>query len=117
MFTLMKFSRFFVYIITNKSRTVLYTGMTNNLPRRLLEHYLKQGILTTFTGRYNCYNLLYYEVFPSALDAIHREKEIKGWTREKKKLLIETENLHWEFINNEIMEWPPKDDVIKREVF
>ncbi len=110
----MKRSRFFVYIITNSTKTVLYTGVTNNLPARLTEHYLERGNLTTFTGRYNCFNLLYYEVFPSASDAIHREKEIKGWIRSKKKFLIETENPAWEFINSEIMEWPPDKDAEKR---
>ncbi len=113
----MKFSRYIVYIITNKTKTVLYTGITNNLPQRLTEHYLEQGILKTFAGRYNCYNLLYYEVFPGAADAIHREKEIKDWSRNKKNLLIETENPNWEFINSKIMEWPPDKDAFKRDSF
>jgi len=113
----MKYRRFFVYIITNKNKTVLYTGMTNNLPQRLIEHYLEQGNLATFTGRYNCFNLLYYEVFPGAMDAITREKEIKGWRRKKKEFLIQTENPTWKFINSEIMEWPPNEDTVKRSEF
>ena len=106
----MKIKRFFVYILTNNSKTVLYTGMTNNLSRRLTEHYFNRGNLKTFTGRYNCYNLLYYEVYPGAMDAIKREKEIKGWTRVKKNSLVEKENPNWKFINSEIMEWPSDVD-------
>lgn len=91
--------------------------MTNNLPVRLTEHYLDQGNMGSFAGRYNCFNLLYYEVFPGAMDAIAREKEIKGWTRKKKVLLIEMENPNWNFINSEIMDWPPDEDAVKRSDF
>jgi putative endonuclease len=77
---------FYFYIVTNKNRTVLYCGMTNNLPARLKEHEDSQGSRKTFTGRYNCYYLVYYEGFRFVQDAIRREKEIKNWGRIKKRV-------------------------------
>jgi len=110
----MKPKQFFCYITTNPTKTVLYVGATNNLPQRLIEHYLNRGLEPTFTGRYNCFNLLYYEIFYSATDAFSRENQIKGWTRKKKELLIETQNPDWNFLNKDIMEWPPAKDAVKR---
>lgn len=78
-FVIMQIRRYYCYILTNPTKTVLYTGITNNLGQRLIEHYLNRGKQSTFAGRYNCYNLIYFEVFNSPEDAIHREKEIKGW--------------------------------------
>jgi len=96
---------FFVYITTNPNRTVLYTGVTNDLPTRLQQHYEESKIShKTFTGRYNCYNLLYYERFSDINHAIDREKEIKGWLRIKKERLIESINPRWRFLNEEIQE-------------
>lgn len=69
--------QFFVYIITNPNKTVLYTGVTNDLIRRLAEHYIERGIAKTFAGRYYCYNLLYFEKHHTSIGAIEREKEIK----------------------------------------
>ncbi|WP_350284155.1 GIY-YIG nuclease family protein [uncultured Croceitalea sp.] len=83
----------YVYILTNQHRTVLYTGVTNNLVRRLHEH--KDGIINnkkTFTARYKCKHLLYYEEFTWIQEAIAREKEIKGWLRVKKLDLIKSVN-------------------------
>ena len=94
---------YYVYIITNPEKTVLYTGVTNDLFRRLAEHY--QDSITerkTFSGKYNCYNLLYYEHFEYINQAIYREKEIKGWRRSKKMDLISELNPKWKFINSEI---------------
>ena len=79
--------------MTNKSGT-LYVGMTNNLERRILEH--KEKRVPGFTSRYNIDQLIFYEAFPSAYDAIAAEKRIKGWKREKKAKLITSSNLHWE---------------------
>ena len=93
---------YFVYIITNKSKTVLYTGMTNNLERRLSEH--KESSVNRFTGKYKTYHLLYWERFQYVQDAINREKEIKGWRREKKIELIAKFNPNWEFLNDRITE-------------
>jgi putative endonuclease len=92
---------YFVYIITNITRTVLYVGMTNNLKRRLSEH--KNESLTarkSFAGRYNCVYLVYFEHHGWVQHAIHREKEIKGWLRSKKIALIEEFNPHWKFLND-----------------
>ena len=92
---------FYVYIITNKNKTVLYTGVTNNLKLRLQQHQLKQNP-KSFTAKYNVHYLVYYEHFGWIQQAIAREKEIKGWTRSKKNTLIEIENKHWRFLNDEI---------------
>src|SRR5690606_21682735 len=90
----------FVYILTNKNKTVLYVGVTNNLARRVAEHRAEaEGLRKSFCGRYNCYYLLYYEQFKRPLEAIAREKELKKWSREKKDLLISSDNPNWEFID------------------
>jgi putative endonuclease len=65
---------YYVYIITNKLKTVLYTGVTNDLCQRIIEHYLNRGRPETFAGRYNCHFLLYYECFGYIEDAIARGK-------------------------------------------
>src|SRR5687768_3943637 len=110
----MRIKQFFCYITTNPTKTVLYVGASNNLPQRLTEHYLERGLTFTFAGRYNCYNLVYYETYYRAGDALARESQLKGWTRKKKELLIETENPDWKFLNAEIMDWPPSKDASKR---
>jgi putative endonuclease len=83
---------FFVYILASKSR-VLYTGMTNNLARRLLEH--KNKLVQGFTSKYNINRLVYYEEYNNPEEAILREKQIKGWVRIKKIKLIEEINPGW----------------------
>jgi putative endonuclease len=99
---------YYIYILTNSTRNVLYTGVTNNICRRLTEHYFNSGTDASFTGKYNCYWLLYYEIFQYINDAIAREKQIKGWTRKKKIVLIDSFNPGWDFLNKEICEvWPP----------
>lgn len=75
---------FFVYITTNPARTVFYTGFTNNLSQRLVEHYMNRGTNKSFTGKYYYSKLLYYEVHQYVYNVMDREKEIKGWTRIKK---------------------------------
>ena len=105
---------FFVYIVTNPGRTVLYTGMTNDLEARVIEHYRERGRQKTFAGRYFCYNLIYYERHHTPGSAIDREKEIKDWNRKKKEDLINSFNPEWKFLNEEIMKWPPDKDVGKR---
>ncbi|HKK45949.1 MAG TPA: GIY-YIG nuclease family protein [Balneolaceae bacterium] len=90
---------FYTYITTNPGRTTLYVGMTNNLTERIKEHYEKRGAPQTFAGRYYCYKLIYYEGYKTALQAIEREKEIKKWRREKKEMLINAVNPHWNFLN------------------
>jgi len=98
---------FFVYLTTNPGKSVLYTGFTNNLAQRIVEHYMNKGTNKSFAGKYYCYNLLYYETQQYVINAMAREKEIKGWTRTKKLTLIKSENPGLKFLNSEIMEWPP----------
>ena len=85
--------QYFVYILTNKSNKVLYTGVTNNLDRRIREH--KQKLVKGFTSRYNLTKLVYFEEFADVVDAIAAEKKIKGWLRAKKIKLIESKNPWW----------------------
>ena len=103
----MKEYHFDVYITTNPRRTVLYTGLSNDLEQRLKEHYLKRGHPATFAGRYYCYNLIYYQGFRYIDKAIAWENSIKGWSRAKKVALINQFNPNWEFLNASIMRWPP----------
>lgn len=92
---------YFVYILTNKHKTVLYIGVTSDFKDRLLKHV--SGEIKGFTFKYNCYYLVYYEGFDYISDAIKREKQIKGWTRKKKEELINSTNPEWEFLNNEVL--------------
>jgi putative endonuclease len=85
--------QYYVYIMTNRSRT-LYTGVTNDLERRVYEH--KDRIGSRFTSKYNINRLVHFEVFSDIRDAIAREKRIKGWLRAKKIALIESANPSWE---------------------
>jgi putative endonuclease len=91
---------YYFYIITNKNRTVLYCGMTNNLEARLWEHERSEGDRRKFAGRYNCHFLVYYEGFDFVIDAIDREKEVKKWNRSKKERLICSLNPDWSFLND-----------------
>lgn len=93
---------YFVYILTNKNKTVLYTGVTNELEKRLYEHKNPAADLRCFTKKYNCYFLLFYEQFQDVNQAIAREKELKGWKREKKEKLITSFNSDWRFLNDDI---------------
>ncbi len=83
----------YVYIMTNPNKSVLYTGVTNDLERRVQEHHAK----TTegFTKRYNVTLLLYHEEIPDPQSAIAREKQIKSWSRERKEALIAQANPYW----------------------
>jgi|WetSurMetagenome_2_1015567.scaffolds.fasta_scaffold745535_2 putative endonuclease len=83
---------FYVYILASKSR-VQYTGITNNLARRLLEH--KNKLVHGFTSKYNINQLVYYEEYHNPEEAILREKQMKGWLRIKKINLIEEINPGW----------------------
>lgn len=85
---------YFVYILTNKLCTTLYTGITNNLDRRLFEHTNK--LSAGFTAKYNINKLVYIESFSHSIEAIAAEKKIKGWTRIRKIRLIESKNPYWE---------------------
>jgi putative endonuclease len=90
--------RYFVYIMTNPSRTP-YTGMTNSLRRRGREHKLK--LTPGFAARYNITRLVYFESFEDVRNAIEREKEIKSWTRAKRLALVESTNPKWNDLSRE----------------
>ena len=84
---------YYVYILANWNNKVIYTGVTNNLTRRLYEH--KNKLVDGFTKRYNVNKLVYFDFCESIESAILREKQIKGWTRQKKNMLIEQMNPDW----------------------
>ena len=86
----MKMHIYYTYILSNKNDTVLYVGVTNDLTRRCHEH--KKKLIKGFTQKYNVDKLVYYEVFDSIEMAINREKQIKGYSRAKKDLLIDKVN-------------------------
>jgi putative endonuclease len=93
-------TQFYVYIMTNKNNTVLYTGVTNDLNRRVYEH--KYKLLEGFTKRYNIDELVFYEVYDDINNAIAREKQMKSGTRAKKIKLIEEMNSGWKDLLGEI---------------
>lgn len=90
--------QYFVYIMTNISRT-LYTGVTNDLQRRVAEH--KSGQTEGFTSKYKIKSLVYFETTSDIRDAIQREKQIKGWLRSKKIELIESTNPLWRDLSDD----------------
>lgn len=96
----MKDHNYFVYITTNKDKTVLYIGVTGNLQNRIFKH--ENGLIDGFTIKYNCHYLVYYEHFQNIDDAIAREKELKRWRHEKKVNLIEEFNKQWKFQNKDV---------------
>jgi len=95
----------FVYMMTNKSRVVLYTGVTNNLERRVWQHVNRA--VKGFTSRYHVNRLVYYETYCRAIDAIAREKEIKAWRREKKNDLVNKTNPRWDDLALSLFCTPP----------
>ncbi|MBI4496372.1 MAG: GIY-YIG nuclease family protein [Chloroflexi bacterium] len=84
--------QYYVYIMSNPART-LYTGMTNDLERRVYEH--KHGLVPGFTSKYGLTQLVYFGVTADVRDAIAREKQIKGWVRQKKIELVTSLNPEW----------------------
>jgi putative endonuclease len=91
--------RYFVYVMSNKSRR-LYIGVTNDVVTRFFQH--RHKLIEGFTSRYNFDMLVYYEEYSQVLNAIAREKELKGWRREKKLALILGENPDWADLS---LEW------------
>ena len=85
--------QYYVYILASRSRT-LYTGVTDNLRRRIVQH--RHGLIEGFTRKYRIRRLVYLETFADIRAAIVREKQIKGWRRDKKVALITTNNPTWE---------------------
>lgn len=85
--------QYYVYMMTNSWKNVLYTGVTNSLEARVWQH--KNGVISGFTKKYNCHYLVYLEIYEQISQAIAREKQIKGWTRAKKNALVNTTNPDW----------------------
>jgi putative endonuclease len=85
---------YFVYMLTDKNRSTLYIGMTNDLPSRLWQH--RNPEHASFSQQYHCIILVYVERFGDVLAAIAREKQLKGWRRAKKNALVEAKNPHWD---------------------
>ena len=92
---------FYVYILTNTNNRVLYTGVTNDLVRRVYEHKHHMD-KSSFTAKYNANKLVYYEMTTSSRAAIEREKQIKSWSRKKKEELVESRNPRWEDLSASI---------------
>ena len=91
---------YYVYILTTKVNSALYTGITNDLRRRIHEHRARMG--SGFSSRYNVYKLVYYESTPNVESAIEREKQIKAGSRQKKEELISDFNLGWRDLYEEL---------------
>jgi len=96
----MESAQYFVYILANRTGNALYVGVTNNLKRRVYEH--KNGIISGFTKRYNISKLIYFEIFDDPENAIRREKQLKGGSRQKKIDLINQTNRDWIDLYNKI---------------
>ena len=93
-----------VYIMTNKIKTTLYVGVTSNLKLRVWQH-KNNAYPESFTAKYNCYSLVYYQGFDKIEDAITEEKRIKGGNRNAKIKLIEEQNPQWNDLWTEIENW------------
>ena len=87
-------------MLTNKSNSVIYTGVTSDLIKRVYAH--KNHLVDGFTAQYNVDKLVYYEVHEEMKEAITREKQIKGWVRKKKLLLIKSANPEWKDLYDEL---------------
>ncbi|MFK7924591.1 MAG: GIY-YIG nuclease family protein [Bacteroidia bacterium] len=94
--------QYFVYILCNYYKTILYLGCTNDIVSRLAEHHVAYENSKAFTHRYNCTKLLYFEVYLERDIAYKRENQIKRYRREKKEALIATQNPDWNFRNEEV---------------
>lgn len=92
--------QFYVYLMANKSNTVIYTGVTNNLKKRIFEH--RNKLADGFTKKYNVNKLVYYEIYNTSYDAISREKQIKAGSRHDKIDLIVKDNKEWSDLYNEL---------------
>ncbi|MCK4797291.1 MAG: GIY-YIG nuclease family protein [Spirochaetes bacterium] len=91
----------YIYIMTNKYNKVLYTGVTNNLTKRIYEH--KEKLVKGFTKKYNIKKLVYFEEYNDIINAIEREKQIKSWSRNKKINLINKLNPEWKDLYNDLL--------------
>jgi putative endonuclease len=94
-------NQYFIYILTDAKHSTLYTGVTNDLKRRIYEH--KHPLKNSFTEKYHINMLMYYEIFDTMDAAIQREKQIKAGSRAKKIALIENMNREWKDLYEEIV--------------
>ncbi len=94
---------YFIYMLSNSNNTVLYTGVTNDLLRRVYEHKNHMDP-KSFTSKYNVEKLIYYEYCNNPESAIQREKQIKGWNRKRKEKLIHSMNPEWKDLYDKILE-------------
>ena len=101
---------FYIYILTNYSKTVLYVGFTNNIIRRIIEH--KNDLGCKFTRKYKLKNLVYFEQCEDVYRAMEREKEVKGWRREKKINLVKGVNPNLNDLSNKLF----KNDGITEQI-
>ncbi len=92
---------YYVYILTNKTNTVMYIGATSDLSRRIYEH--KNKMIEGFTKKYNVYKLVYVEEYSDVNDALAREKQLKRWVRSKKNALVESLNPNWEDLSEHLI--------------
>lgn len=91
---------YYVYILSNKTHTVLYIGITSNLPQRIHQH--KKRAIEGFTSRYNVQRLVWFTTLSQVKEAIALEKKLKGWRREKKEWLIASMNPEWKDLSSEL---------------
>ncbi|MPZ49517.1 MAG: GIY-YIG nuclease family protein [Dehalococcoidia bacterium] len=92
---------YYVYLLTNFTNSVIYTGVTNDLLRRVMEH--RESTVEGFTQRYKVWKLVHYEIAEDVMSAIEREKQIKSWSRRRKVALIEAENPGWRDLFPELL--------------
>ena len=93
--------QYYIYILSNWNDKVIYIGVTNNLKRRVYEH--KNEIIDGFTKKYHVHKLVYYETTTDVKAALEREKQLKGWKREKKDSLVTDMNPNWKDLYDEIV--------------
>jgi len=105
---------YYIYIVTNKNNSVLYIGVTGDLEGRIYQH--RERLIESFTKRYQCTKLLYYEDYPDPQSAIVREKQLKGWRREKKVALINRINPRWNDLFDELTADYDRDLLNKEKV-
>ena len=86
---------YYVYLLSNTTNSTLYTGVTNNLVKRVYEHKNKLDP-SSFTAKYHIHKLVYYETTSDVYSAIEREKQIKSWSRSRKNQLVDSTNPRWE---------------------
>ena len=100
----MKDHTYYVYILSNPRRTVLYIGVTGNMTERLDIHIKNLLTKNTFASKYNCSDIIYFEVYKYVNNAIAREKQLKRWSRAKKENLISSQNQGWKTLNSNFKE-------------